>query len=109
LIGGFVYYLKLVAPVPFTITLSPEGIHRRNTRGETISVAWGELERIKEEFFPNGKRISVTLYRQVTQPSQKAKVWSVYRDDITDLDGLANALKQRHPAGCEWQSEIIHE
>jgi YD repeat-containing protein len=108
-IGGFVYYLMLIAPVPFTITLSSEGVNKRNKRGETIALTWDELTRIKEEFFPNGKRIGITLYRKVSQPGQKAKAWAVYRDDVADLDGLANALKQAIPETCQWQSETVHE
>jgi hypothetical protein len=108
-IGGFIYYLMLIAPVPFTITLSPEGVSKSNKRGETITLTWKELTRVKEEFFPNGKRIGITVYRQVTQPGQKAKAWAVYRDDVTDLDGLASALKQAIPETCTWQSETVHE
>ena len=109
LIGGFIYYLTLIAPVPFTITLSSEGVNKSNKRGETIMLTWDELTRVKEEFFPNGKRIGITLYRKVTQPGQKAKAWAVYRDDVTELDGLAIALKQAIPTTCEWQSETVHE
>ncbi len=108
-IVGFGYYLILIAPVPFTITLSATGVNKSNKRGETITVTWDDLTRVKEEFFPNGKRIGITLYRKVTQPGQKAKAWAVYRDDMSDLDGLANALKQAIPETCTWQSEITHE
>ena len=108
-IGGFIYYLMLIAPVPFTITLSPQGVSKSNKRGETITLTWNEVTRVKEEFFPNGKRIGITVYRQVTQPGQKAKAWAVYRDDVTDLDGLASALKQAMPETCTWQSETVHE
>ena len=108
-IGGFVYYLMLIAPAPFTIILSSEGVSKRSKRGETITLTWEELTRVKEEFFPNGKRIGITLYRKVSQPGQKAKAWAVYRDDMTDLDGLANALKQAIPETCQWQSETVHE
>ncbi len=108
-IGGFVYYLTLVAPVPFIITLSAEGVYKKNKRGEMIALRWDELTRVKEEFFPNGKRIGITVYRKVTQPGQKAKAWAVYRDDVTDLDGLAQALKQAIPETCDWQSERVHE
>ena len=109
LIGGFIYYLTLIAPVPFTITLNPQGVNKTRKRGETIMLTWNELTRVKEEFFPNGKRIGITVYRQVTQPGQKAKAWAVYRDDVTDLDGLASALKQAIPETCTWQSETVHE
>jgi len=109
LIGGFIYYLKMIAPVPFTITVSLEGVKKSNKRGETIMLTWDELTQVKEEFFPNGKRIGITLYRKVTQPGQKPKAWAVYRDDVTDLDGLAHALKQAIPETCTWKSETVHE
>ena len=108
-IGGFTYYLMIIAPVPFTITLTAEGVKKSNKRGETIMLTWDELTKVKEEFFPNGKRIGITLYRRVSQPGQKAKAWAAYRDDVTDLDGLAEALKQALPETCEWQSETVHE
>lgn len=106
---GFVYYLRLVAPVPFTITLGPQALVKRSNKGEEIVIQWENLTKIKEEFFPNGKRISVIAYRKVTEPGQKAKAWAVYRDDVTDLDGLATALQQSIPPTCEWQSETVHE
>jgi hypothetical protein len=106
---GFVYYLRLIAPVPFVITLTPEMVIKKSRNGETIALHWSEISRIKEEFFPNGTRISVTVYRKVTEPKQKAKAWAVYRDDVTDLDGLAAALKALLPEGCQWQSETVHE
>lgn len=108
-IAGFIYYLMLIAPVPFTIKLSPEGVQKISRRGETIALTWDEVTRVKEEFFPNGTRIGIILYRKVSQPGQKAKAWAVYRDDMTDLDGLAKALKQAIPETCQWQSETVHE
>jgi hypothetical protein len=106
---GFVIYLRIVAPVPFTIALEPEALVKRSKNGEVVEVRWEDLTRIKEEFFPNGKRISVIVYRKTTSPQQKAKAWAVYRDDVTDLDALAEALKQRIPETCQWQSETVHE
>jgi hypothetical protein len=108
-IGGFVYYLGLIAPVPFTITVGPDGIFKRNRKGDAIDLCWEDVTRIKEEFFPNGKRISVIVYRKVTAPDQKAKAWAVYRDDVTDLDGLADTLKKAIPETCKWESETVHE
>ncbi|GCE19211.1 hypothetical protein [Dictyobacter kobayashii] len=108
-LAGFVYYLRLVAPVPFTITVGPQAVVKQSRRGEVIDLPWENITRIKEEFFPNGKRISVIVYRKVTEPNQKAKAWAVYRDDVTDLDGLAESLKKLLPAGCDWQSETVHE
>jgi hypothetical protein len=106
---GFLIYLRIIAPVPFTITLEPEALVKRSRNGETIEVRWEDITRVKEEFFPNGTRISVTVYRKVTSPEQKAKAWAVYRDDVTDLDGLAEALKQALPETASWQSETVHE
>ena len=91
-IFGFILYLRIVAPVPFTIMLAPDALVKRSRNGEVIEIAWSDLTRVKEEFFPNGKRISVTAYRKVSDLQQKTKAWAVYRDDVTDIDGLAEAL-----------------
>jgi hypothetical protein len=109
LIAGFVLYLRIIAPVPFTIALEQEALVKRTQRGEVIEVRWEDLTRVKEEFFPNGKRISVTAYRKPATPEQKAKAWAVYRDDVTAIDRLAEALKQAIPETCRWDSEIVHE
>jgi len=106
---GFVYYLRIVAPVPFTITIKAGTLIKENRKHEIIEASWEDVTRIKEEFFPNGKRIGITVYRKVTTPEQKGKLWAVYRDDVTDIDGLATALKQAIPETCVWQSETVHE
>jgi len=108
-ITGFLIYLRIVAPVPFTISLEPGALVKRSRNGEVIEVRWEDLARIKEEFFPNGKRIGITAYRKPNSPQQKAKAWAVYRDDVTDIDRLAGALKEAIPATCQWQSETVHE
>ncbi|MDQ2907068.1 MAG: hypothetical protein ABI456_17595 [Ktedonobacteraceae bacterium] len=108
-IFGFIVYLRIVAPVPFTITLGPESIVKRSRKDEVIEVRWEDLTRVKEEFFPNGKRIGVGIYRTPASPQQKARAWVVYRDDVTDIDALAEALKQAIPEKCQWQSEVVHE
>ncbi len=108
-ITGFLVYLRIIAPVPFTITLGPEALVKRSRNGEVIQVRWEDLARVKEEFFPNGKRISITVYRKPTTPGQKAKAWAVYRDDVTGIDSLAQTLKEAIPATCQWQSETVHE
>ncbi len=106
---GFVMYLRIIAPVPFTITLEPDALVKRSRNGEIITVAWVDLTRIKEEFFPNGKRISITAYRRPSAPGEKTKAWAVYRDDVTDLDALSETLKQTIPPTCEWHSETVHD
>ena len=106
---GFVIYLRIVAPLPFTISLEPDALVKRIRNSEVIEVRWEDLTRVKEEFFPNGKRISITVYRKPAAPQQKTKAWAVYRDDVTDIDSLAEALKETVPATCEWKSETVHE
>lgn len=106
---GFFVFLRIVEPVPFTINLEEEALVKRSKNGDVIEVRWEDLTRIKEEFFPNGKRISVIVYRKTTSPQQKPKAWAVYRDDVTDLDGLAESLKEVIPATCQWQSETVHD
>ncbi len=108
-ITGFVIYLRIIAPIPFTIAIEPEALVKRNKKGEVIEVHWEDLTRIKEEFFPNGKRIGIIAYRKPTTTEQKAKAWAVYRDDVTDIDGLADALKQAIPETCKWESETVHD
>lgn len=108
-IAGFFLYLRIVAPVSFTIELASTALIKRSGNGEIISIPWEELARIKEEFFPNGKRISVIAYRKVTSPQQKAKAWAIYRDDVTNIDELADALKHAIPETCTWERETVHE
>lgn len=106
---GFIYYLRLMAPVPFTINLEEAALAKRSENGEAIEVRWEDLTHVKEEFFPSGKRISVTAFRKPATPQEKPKAWAVYRDDVTDLDGLAEALREVIPDTCVWISEKVHE
>ena len=106
---GFVYYLRLIAPAPFTIELEREALVKRSKKGEVIEIRWENLTRIKEEFFHNGKRIGITAFRKPSTPQEKAKAWAVYRDDVLDIDALALALKAAIPETCEWVSETVHD
>ncbi len=108
-VAGFAYYLRLVAPVSFTITIKPTALVRKTGKGEVIDLAWEDVPRITEEFFPNGKLISLNVYRKITEPGQKAKAWSVYRDEIKDLDALAEALHNAIPTSCDWERATVHE
>jgi len=106
---GFIYYLRLIAPVPFTIRLEPEALIKESKNGEVIAVRWENLTRVKEEFFHNGKRIGLTVFRTPASPQEKPKAWAVYRDDVIDIDALAEALKAAVPETCTWQSETVHD
>jgi hypothetical protein len=108
-LGGFIWYLGMITPVPFTINVTSQRLVKTSKRGEVIDLSWDEITRIKEEFFKNGKRIGITVYRKVTAPSMKAKAWAVYRDEVDDIDRLAAVLKQMRPETCEWQSEQVHD
>ena len=108
-IGGFILYLRIIAPVPFTIEIGPESLIKRSRGGEVIEVRWECVTRIKEEFFPNGKRIGIIVYRNPATPQEKTKALAVYRDDVEDIDTLAAALKQAMPETAQWQSETVHE
>ncbi|WP_052891031.1 hypothetical protein [Thermogemmatispora carboxidivorans] len=116
-IAGFIYYLWIIAPQPFTITVSTEEIVKRGQRSETVALRWEELARVKEEFFPNGTRISLALYRrpsaegqgQGENARQPIRVWVVYRDDVDDLDGLTALVQQLKPADCRWERATVHE
>lgn len=106
---GFLYYLRLIAPVPFTISIEADALVKRAKNGEAIEIRWEDLTAIKEEFFQNGKRIGITAFRKPSTPQMKAKAWAVYRDDVTDIDGLAEALREAIPETCEWKSETVHD
>lgn len=109
LILGFIYYLRLIAPVPFTISLEAEALVKRGKNGDVIEVRWEDLTSVKEEFFHNGKRIGITAFRKPSSPQMKAKAWAVYRDDVTDIDALAEALREAIPETCEWKSVTVHD
>lgn len=106
---GFVWYLRMIEPIPFTISMEPEALVKRSKKGEVIEIRWENLTRVREEFFHNGKRIGIIAFRKPANPQEKAKAWAVYRDDVTDIDALAEALKAAIPATCEWQSETVHD
>lgn len=108
-ITGFIIYLRIVAPVPFMITLSPNGVSKKSRNGEVVDLRWDEITRIKEEFFRNGKRISVSVYRTPDALQKKARAWVVYRDDVKNIDDLAQALQEMKPEGCAWSSETVHD
>src|SRR6202140_2541866 len=48
---GFVVFLRIVEPVPFTINLEEEALVKRSKNGEVVEVRWEDLMRVKEEFF----------------------------------------------------------
>lgn len=122
-IAGFVGYLRVIAPVPFTITLDGMGITRaelthaasagsENARksgaGEPACIPWQQVAKIKEERFKSGKSVSVTVYKRVGERGLH-RAYVIYRDDVGDFDGLLGALRDGLPETCPWLVERVHE
>jgi|SRR5579859_1849027 len=107
LIGGFIWYLRLIAPAPFTLRLTPEGLARQEKSGEPLVIAWDCIARVKEEQFPNGKIIGVMVYARSTHSVYRALV--LYRDDLPPFDEFRQALKETVLPGTPWQIETVHE
>lgn len=107
-IGCFVWYLRIVAPTPFTIRLDEQGITRTESGGEPVIIPWNGVAKVKEELFKNGTSVSLTVYKRVGERGLH-RAWVVYRDDIPRFDALATALQGALPEGAPWIRERVHE
>jgi hypothetical protein len=107
-IGCFVWYLRIVAPEPFTIRLDAGGVTRVDRGGEAVTIAWPSIAKIKEEQFKNGTSVSLTLYKRVGERGLH-RAWVAYRDDLPRFDELVVALRADLPAGGAWVSETVHD
>jgi hypothetical protein len=107
-IGCFVWYLTIVAPTPFTITLDARGVTRTERGAEQAVIPWEGVAKVKEEAFKNGTSVSLTVYKRVGERGLH-RAWVVYRDDIPRFDALAEALRARLPAATPWLRETVHE
>lgn len=107
-IGCFVWYLRIVAPVPFTIRLDDGGITRTEHGGEGANIPWSSVAKVKEELFKNGTSVSLTVYKRVGERGLH-RAWVVYRDDIPRFDELAAAMQEGLPEGTAWIRERVHE
>src|SRR5258707_14053872 len=67
-IGGFVGYLWVVAPTPFTLTIDASGLARAERGRPPAVIPWPSGAKIKEQRFKNGKGVSLTRYKQVREP-----------------------------------------
>jgi hypothetical protein len=110
-IAGFIGYLQVIAPTPFTITLDAEGITRAEqsrraattqrgaasrSSGEPIQIPWAQVAKVKEERFKSGKSVSLTVYKRVGERGLH-RAFVIYRDDVGDFDGLLGALRTGMP------------
>lgn len=107
-IGCFVWYLTIVAPTPFTLTVSRDGITRTERGGEPTNITWHSVAKIKEEYFKNGTSVSVTVYKRVGERGLH-RAWVVYRDDIPRYDAFVGAVRAVLPDGTPWLREQVHE
>ena len=107
-IGGFVGYLGVIAPTPFTLRLDASGITRSERGREPTTIAWERIARIKEETFKSGKSVSLAVYKRVGERGVH-RAFVVYRDDVNGYDSFHAALRQDVPAGTSWQRETVHE
>jgi hypothetical protein len=107
LIAGFVWYLRLIAPAPFTLRLTPEGLTRQEKAGEPLLIPWDRVARVKEEQFANGKIIGVMVYARSTRSVYRALV--LYRDDLPQFDAFRQALKASTLPETPWQLETVHD
>jgi hypothetical protein len=109
-IGCFVWYLRIVAPEPFTIRLDSEGVRRvgRGAEAEESTISWDRVAKVKEELFKNGTSVSITVYKRVGERGLH-RAWVAYRDDLPRFDELVEAMRARLPQGTPWIRETVHE
>lgn len=107
-IGGFVGYLVVVAPTPFTLEVDASGITRTSRDGEPTEIPWDRVAKVKEERFKSSKSVSVAIFKRVGERGLH-RAFVVYGDDIPDYDGFRAALRAGVPDDCPWLSETVHE
>lgn len=107
-IAGFVGYLRVVSPAPFTLRLDERGVTRAERGATPQLITWGGVARVKEELFKNGVSVSVTVYKRVGARGLH-RAWVVYRDDIPQFDAFVEAFAAALPLDRPWTRETIHE
>ncbi len=107
LIAGFIWYLRMIAPAPFTLRLTAEGLTRQEKGHDPLLIPWDKIVRVKEEQFPNGKIIDVMVYVRSTRSVYRALV--LYRDDLPQFDEFRKALKASTLPETPWRLETVHE
>lgn len=107
-IAGFVGYLQVVSPAPFTLRLDERGVTRADRDAEPQLITWGGVARVKEEVFKSGVTVSVTVYKRVGAKGLH-RAWVVYRDDIPQFDAFVEAFSAALPTDRPWTRETVHE
>jgi hypothetical protein len=108
LIAGFIWYLRMIRPAPFTLRLLPEGLERKEQgAADPLLIPWNQFARVKEEQFSNGKIIGVMVFARSKHSVYRALV--LYRDDLPRFDDFRKALKAATLPETPWQLETVHE
>lgn len=107
-IGGFIGYLRVVAPPPFRVALAAEALRYEEQGMERVVIPWPNVVKIKEERFPNGLPISLAVYKRVGAKGLH-RAFLVWRDDLPAFDELVTALRDHVPATTRWNVETVHE
>lgn len=107
LIAGFIWYLRTIAPAPFTLTLAADGLTRQEQGGEPQVIPWDQIARVKEEQFPNGKVIGIMVYARSKTSVYRALV--LWRGDLPGFDAFRAALKASTLPETPWHLETVHE
>ena len=107
-IGGFLGYLYILAPTPFTLRLDASAITRTERGGEPTIIPWDRIAKIKEERFKSGKSVSVAVFKRVGERGLH-RAYVVYGDDIPNYDSFRAALRASVPDDRPWLTETVHE
>ncbi len=107
-IGGFIGYLRVVAPTPYTLRLDAHGATRTDRGAAPIEIAWENIAKVKEEVFRSGVSVSVTVYKKVGARGLH-RAYVVYRDDIPHFDDFAATFEAALPDATPWLRETVHE
>ncbi len=105
---GFIFYLRIVAPAPFVITITPESLRYQEQGMDRQDITWHNVVKVKEERFPNGLPISLAIYKRVGERGLH-RAFLVWRDDLPDIEALIAALHEHVPAATRWNIETVHE
>lgn len=107
-IGGFVGYLGVIAPTPFTLRLDDAGITRTERARPPTTIAWERVARVKEETFKSGKSVSLAVYKRVGERGVH-RAFVVYRDDVNGYETFHAALRAGIRTDTPWLRERVHE
>ena len=94
--------------LPLAITVDAAGMRRATRGGAHVDVPWPSVARIKEERFPTGKPLSLTVYKRSGERGV-FRAFVIYGDDIPHFDAFLRAARARVPEDRPWHIERVHE